>query len=46
MNLFLASYRFERPLTEIYRSTAPFICVLLVALLLVTYWPSLVMGMP
>jgi len=46
MNLFLASYRFERPLKEIYRSTAPFICVLLVVLLLVTYWPSLVMGMP
>jgi tripartite ATP-independent transporter DctM subunit len=46
MNLFLASYRFERPLTEVYRSTTPFIGVLLVVLILVTYWPSLVMGIP
>jgi C4-dicarboxylate transporter DctM subunit len=44
MNLFLASYRFERPLAEIFRSAAPFVAVLLVVLLLVTYWPRLIIG--
>jgi C4-dicarboxylate transporter DctM subunit len=44
MNLFLASYRFERPLAEIFRSAAPFVGVLLVVLLLVTYWPRLIIG--
>jgi len=44
MNLFLASYRFERPLASIYRSAAPFVAVLLAVLLLVTYWPALVIG--
>jgi C4-dicarboxylate transporter, DctM subunit len=37
MNLFLASYRFGRPLTEIYRSTLPFLLIRAVAVLLVTY---------
>ncbi|HVM81492.1 MAG TPA: TRAP transporter large permease subunit [Stellaceae bacterium] len=44
MNLFLASYRFDRALSAIYRSAVPFIAVLLVVLLLVTYWPSLIIG--
>jgi tripartite ATP-independent transporter DctM subunit len=41
MNLFLASYRFERPMAVIYRSAAPFLLVLLVVVLLVTYVPWL-----
>jgi C4-dicarboxylate transporter DctM subunit len=44
MNLFLASYRFERPLAAVFRSTAPFVAVLLAVLLLVTYWPRLIIG--
>jgi tripartite ATP-independent transporter DctM subunit len=41
MNLFIASYRFERPVTELYRATIPFMLVLLAAVLVITYWPDL-----
>ena len=41
MNLFIASYRFNLPVDKIYRSTLPFMLVLLVALLVITYWPGL-----
>jgi len=41
LNLFLASYRFERPVTELYRATLPFLGLLLVTLLLITYFPWL-----
>ena len=37
MNLFIASSRFEKPLLEIYRATLPFLGLLLLVLLLVTY---------
>jgi tripartite ATP-independent transporter DctM subunit len=44
MNLFIASYRFNKPLHELYMASLPFMLVLLVALLLITYvpWFSLV----
>ena len=41
MNLFIASYRFEKPVMTLYRATIPFFVVLLVAVLIITYWPSL-----
>ena len=41
MNLFIASYRFERPMLEIFRSVLPFVALLLLAVLIITYWPSL-----
>jgi len=41
LNLFLASYRFSRPLTELFRATLPFLAILLGAVLLITYWPTL-----
>ncbi|WP_455205348.1 TRAP transporter large permease [Kaarinaea lacus] len=41
MNLFIASYRFERPVMDLYRATIPFFFILLVAVLIITYWPSL-----
>jgi tripartite ATP-independent transporter DctM subunit len=43
MNLFIASYRFEKPIAEIYRATIPFMIVLLVAVVLITSWPDLSM---
>lgn len=45
MNLFIASYRFRRPITELYSACLPFMLVLLVALLMITYipWISLVL---
>ncbi|MGE5838371.1 MAG: TRAP transporter large permease, partial [Deltaproteobacteria bacterium] len=44
MNLFLASYRFERPLVEVYRYAVPFLLVLAAVVLLITYVPSLTLG--
>lgn len=41
MNLFIASVRFEKPILTIYWACLPFIVVLLVALVLITYLPSL-----
>jgi tripartite ATP-independent transporter DctM subunit len=41
MNLFLASYRFEKPFLQICRSVLPFLSVRLVVILLVTYVPIL-----
>ncbi|MEJ2087960.1 MAG: TRAP transporter large permease subunit [Gammaproteobacteria bacterium] len=39
MNLFIASYRFRRPLLELYSACVPFMIVLLIALVLITYVP-------
>lgn len=41
MNLFIASYRFDRSITELYRATIPFMFVLLLALAIITYVPAL-----
>ena len=41
MNLFIASYRFERPVLEVYRATVPFFIILLLTVLVITYWPAL-----
>lgn len=45
MNLFIASYRFKKPLLELYAAAWPFMVVLLVALLMITYIPSLSLGL-
>ncbi len=44
-NLFLASMRFEQPLVQIYRSTLPYIVMLVVAVLIITYVPVLTLGL-
>ncbi len=41
MNLFIASYRFDKPIMTLYRATIPFFVILLVAVLVITYWPAL-----
>ena len=41
LNLFLASYRFEKPLMTIYRSTLPMLIILGLGVLLITYFPAL-----
>ena len=41
MNLFIASYRFKKPITEIYLSTISMMLLLLLCVLIITYWPSL-----
>ena len=45
MNLFIASYRFNRPVLEIFRAVLPFIAILIVAVLIITYWPWLSLGL-
>lgn len=44
LNLFLAAYRFERPLLQIYRSAVPMLIILAIGVLLVTYVPVLTTG--
>jgi len=39
MNLFLASYTFKEPMSRIYKQVVPFLLVLIVAVLLITYVP-------
>ena len=46
MNLFLASYRFNKPLSEVYRSVVPMLLVLLAGVLLITYVPFLTTALP
>jgi len=41
MNLFIASYRFEKPILQLYRATFPFFVILLLTVLIITYWPAL-----
>ncbi|MBA3981766.1 MAG: C4-dicarboxylate ABC transporter [Alcanivorax sp.] len=41
MNLFIASYRFRQPITSLYAATLPFMAVLIIALLLITYVPAI-----
>jgi C4-dicarboxylate transporter, DctM subunit len=41
MNLFIASYRFEKPVLTLYRATIPFFFILLLAVIIITYVPEL-----
>ncbi|MBU0622459.1 MAG: TRAP transporter large permease subunit [Gammaproteobacteria bacterium] len=41
MNLFISMYRFDRPMLEIFRAVLPFVAILLAAVLIITYWPTL-----
>jgi TRAP-type C4-dicarboxylate transport system permease large subunit len=46
MNLFIASYRFNKPVMQLYRATWPFFLILLAAVLIITYWPGLSLWLP
>lgn len=41
MNLFIASFRFERPVMMLYMASLPFLAILLFALMIITYVPGL-----
>ncbi len=41
INLFVASLRFNRPVTKLYSASLAFLAIMLVGLLLITYWPAL-----
>jgi C4-dicarboxylate transporter DctM subunit len=46
LNLFISSFRFNKPITQLYRSVLPFIGLLGVALIIVTYIPALSTWLP
>ncbi len=44
MNLFIASLRFEKSITFLYKAALPFLIILLIALIFITYIPALSIG--
>ncbi len=46
MNLFLSSYRFNKPMPEVWRSIIPILLVLLAGVLLITYIPFISTALP
>ncbi len=41
LNLFIASYRFDRSIVEVYLSTLPFFLMLLLSVVVIAFWPWL-----
>lgn len=41
INLFIASFRFEKSIIDVYSSTIPFFVILLFSVILITFWPTL-----
>jgi len=41
LNLFIASYRFDRPIMSVYAATFPFLLILMVSVLIIMYWADL-----
>jgi len=41
LNLFIASYRFEKPIMEVYSATFPFLIILMFSVILITFFPEL-----
>jgi tripartite ATP-independent transporter DctM subunit len=39
LNLFLASYRFDKSIVTLYRATLPFLALLMITLVIITYFP-------
>jgi len=46
MNLFLASYRFDKPMSEVIRASLPLLAVFAIGVLLITYLPALTTWLP
>lgn len=44
LNLILSSSRFGKPLTRLYKEALPFLCILAVGVLLITYVPAMTKG--
>jgi len=41
LNLFISSFRFKKPVVQLYRAALPFLLILLFALIIITYVPQL-----
>lgn len=46
LNLFIAGARFDRPIVTVYKASLPFLFLLLLTLVLITYWPGLSLFLP
>lgn len=44
MNLFLAAFRFNKPLLEVSRASLPFVVIMMIGVLVITYVPALTVG--
>jgi tripartite ATP-independent transporter DctM subunit len=45
LNLFISSFRFEKPISTVVKATLPYIGILLIALMIITYIPELSLWM-
>ncbi len=41
LNLFIASFRFDQPIMKVCAATLPFLVILMVSVIVITYWPAL-----
>lgn len=41
INLFIGSFRFNKPVIALYRASLPFLLLYIIALMVITYWPEL-----
>ena len=41
LNLFIASYRFDKPIMQVYSATLPFLLILAVSVVIIAYWPRM-----
>ena len=41
LNLFISSYRFEKPILHVYAATFPFLMILLLSVIIIAFWPDL-----
>jgi len=46
LNLFIASYRFEKPIMHVYSATLPFLLILGISVILIAFWPGLSLFLP
>jgi len=44
MNLYLASFRFDKPIMSIFRASLPFFILNLIAVLVITFVPAISVG--
>jgi TRAP-type C4-dicarboxylate transport system permease large subunit len=41
LNLFISSYRFEKPIISVFAATFPFLIILAMSVILIAFWPNL-----
>ena len=46
MNLFISSYRFNKPMGEVLKASLPYFGLQFVAVVIITFWPGLTLAIP